>query len=327
MNLLGRTLLGENGPPVELLFVYNANPLATIPNQEKVREGLSREDLFTVVFDPVRTDTALYADVLLPATTFLEREEMSRGYGAMVLQESKPVITPIGESRPNHEVFADLTRRVGLARAGDPDSAGEMTAAILGASGSGEGLRNALDRSGIAFPSGNPTPIQFVDVFPLTADRKIHLVPVELDREAPGRLYGFEPDPESAAYPLALLSPASDRTISSTLGELHEEQVPLEMAPGDAEMRGVGDGDDVRVFNAQGEVRCLARVNPALRDGVVVLPKGLWSHNTLSGTGPTSLAPDSLTDLGGGACFNDARVEVQRTGSGRATVSPPPRPA
>jgi anaerobic selenocysteine-containing dehydrogenase len=327
MNLLGRTLLGENGPPVELLFVYNANPLATIPNQAKVREGLSREDLFTVVFDPVRTDTALYADVLLPATTFLEREEMSRGYGAMVLQESKPVITPVGESRPNHEVFADLTRRVGLARAGDPDSAGEMTAAILGASGSGEGLRNALDRSGIAFPSGNPTAIQFVDVFPLTADRKIHLVPVELDREAPGRLYGFEPDPESAAYPLALLSPASDRTISSTLGELHEEQVPLEMAPGDAEMRGVGDGDDVRVFNAQGEVRCLARVNPALRDGVVVLPKGLWSHNTLSGTGPTSLAPDSLTDLGGGACFNDARVEVQRTGSGRATVSPPPRPA
>jgi anaerobic selenocysteine-containing dehydrogenase len=317
MNLLGRTLLGDNGSPVDLLFVYNANPLATIPNQEKVREGLSREDLFTVVFDPVVTDTALYADVLLPATTFLERDEMSRGYGAMVLQESKPVIPPVGESRPNHEVFADLTRRTGLARAEDPDSAREMTEAILGGSKSGEEIRQSLDRSGIAFPGGNPASVQFVDAFPLTADRKIHLVPDDLDREAPGGLYAFRPDPETLAYPLALISPATDRTISSTLGELHDEQVPLEMAPRDAEARGIGDGDEVRVFNEIGEVRCLAQVSPALREGVVLLPKGLWRHNTLSGTGATALAPDTLTDLGRGACFNDARVEVRRIETSR----------
>jgi anaerobic selenocysteine-containing dehydrogenase len=237
---------------------------------------------------------------------------MSRGYGAMVLQEAAAVIRPVGESRPNHEVFSELTRRAGLARPDDPESAGEMKEAILRARPSGEAIRRALDADGIAFPGGNPAPVQFVDTFPLTPDRKIHLVPEDLDREAPGGLYAYRPDPESREYPLAFISPASDRTISSTLGELHREQVPLELAPRDAASRGIADGDRVRVFNSLGEVRCLAVSNPALRDGVVLLPKGIWRHNTFSGTGPTALAPDTLTDLGGGACFNDARVEVER---------------
>jgi anaerobic selenocysteine-containing dehydrogenase len=310
MNLLGQTLL-EGRPPVELLFVYNGNPLATIPNQEKVRAGLSREDLFTVVFDPVLTDTALYADVALPATTFLERDEMSRGYGAMVLQEGRPVIPPVGESRPNHEVFADLVRRAGLGRPGDPETPAAMKEAILRRSRSGKAIRRALDSAGIAFPDENPAPVQFVDAFPLTEDGKVHLVPESLDREAPGGLYSFQPDPERAEFPLALISPATDRTISSTFGELYQKQVPIELAPADAEARGISDGDRVRVFNELGEVRCVARRNPSLRPGVAVLPKGLWSHNTLSGTTATALVPDSLTDLGGGACFNDARVEVE----------------
>ncbi len=312
MNLLGETLLGRNGPPVELLFVYNSNALATIPNQEKVRAGLSREDLFTVVFDPVMTDTARYADVVLPATTFLERRELSRGYGAFVLQEAKPVIAPVGESRPNHEVFAELCRRTGVARAGDPETAEELTQAILRGSRSGPAIRRSLDTACIAFPEGNPAPVQFVDVFPRTGDRKIQLVPESLDREAPGGLYSYRPDPESQQFPLALISPASDRTITSTLGELRRELVPLEIHPHDAAARGIGPGDRVRIFNQQGEVRCLVRPNPALRPGVVSLPKGLWRHNTLSGTTATALVPDTLTDLGGGACFNDARVEVER---------------
>jgi anaerobic selenocysteine-containing dehydrogenase len=312
MNQLGETLLSRDGERVELLFVYNANPLATIPNQAKVREGMAREDLFTVVFDPVMTDTALYADVVLPATTFLERDELSRGYGAMVLQAGKAAIPPVGESRPNHEVFAELVRRTGLSRPGDPETADQMKDAIFRASPSGEALRRDLESHGIAFPRGNPAPIQFVEVFPLTADRKVHLVPEELDREAPGGLYAFRPDPGTAEFPLALLSPASDRTISSTLGELHAAQVPVELAPADAEARGIADGDRVRIFNGLGEVRCFARRNPSLREGVAMLPKGIWSHNTLSGTGPTALAPDTLTDIGSGACFNDARVQIER---------------
>jgi anaerobic selenocysteine-containing dehydrogenase len=311
MNLLGKTLLGDNGERVDLLFVYNANPLATVPNQRKVRQGLEREDLFTVVFDPVMTDTARYADVVLPSTTFLERDELSRGYGAMVLQAGKAVVPPVGESRPNHEVFSELVRRTGLSRPGDPETADAMKEAIFRASPSGVSLRRALDGDGIAFPKSTATPVQFVDVFPLTADRRIHLVPEELDREAAGGLYSYRPDPATASLPLALISPATDRTISSTLGELHEGQVPVELAPADADSRGIRDGDRVRVFNELGEVHCLALRNPALRPGVAMLAKGLWSHNTLSGSTATALAPDTLTDIGAGACFNDARVEIE----------------
>jgi anaerobic selenocysteine-containing dehydrogenase len=311
MNLLGEVLLGRASPPVSFLFVYNANPLATLPCQEKVRAGLSREDLFTVVFDQVLTDTARYADVLLPATTFLERKELSRGYGAMVLQEADAVIAPVGESRSNHEVFAELCRRTGVSTPGDPESAEEITRFILRSDPRGDRLRRELDREGIADPETGIAPIQFGDSFPLTADRKVHLFPPELDREAPGGLYAYREDPATEDYPLALISPATSRTISSSLGQLHRRPVPLEIGPADALRRRISDGGRVRVFNALGEVRCHARINPELREGVVYLPKGLWSHHTLNGATANALAPDTLTDLGGGACFNDARVQVE----------------
>ncbi len=137
-------------------------------------------------------------------------------------------------------------------------------------------------------------------------------MPESLDAEAPGGLYAYRPDPGSARYPLALISPATERTISSTLGELHREAVPILIHPADAAARAIEEGSAVRVFNELGEVRCRARVSDSLRPGVVLLPKGLWAHNTASGTTANALAPDSLTDLGGGACFNDARVEIEK---------------
>jgi anaerobic selenocysteine-containing dehydrogenase len=309
MNLTGDALLSAK-PTIELLFVYNANPLATLPEQEKVRRGFSREDLFTVVFDPVMTDSARFADVVLPATTFLERVELSRGYGAFTLQEALPVIPPVGESRPNHEVFAELCRRTGVAKPGDPETAEQLSRAIFRSSAAGDEFRQALQRDGVAYPASGRAPVQFVDVFPRTRDRKIHLVPEALDGEAPLGLYGFRDDPARAEFPLALISPATDRTISSTLGELRRGQVALEIHPEDAAERGIAEDARVRVFNASGEVRCRARLQGSIRRGVVFLPKGLWSHNTENGSTATALAPDTLTDLGGGACFNDARVEV-----------------
>ncbi|HEV8336010.1 MAG TPA: molybdopterin-dependent oxidoreductase [Candidatus Polarisedimenticolia bacterium] len=313
MNRVGEVLLGAD-PSVDLLFVYNANPLATLPCQEKVRAGLRREDLFTVVFDQVMTDTARYADVILPATTFLERRELSRGYGAMVLQEAGAVISPVGESRSNHEVFAELCRLTGVSRPGDPETDEAISRAILAAHPQGDRFRRELDREGVAQPEAGPEPIQFKDSFPLTADRKAHLFPAELDREAPGGLYAYREDPATRDYPLALISPATSRTISSTLGQLHRHPVPLEISPADARFRGISDGGRVRVFNALGEVRCHARINAGLREGVVFLPKGLWSRHTLNGATANALAPDTLTDLGGGACFNDARVQVELDG-------------
>jgi anaerobic selenocysteine-containing dehydrogenase len=314
MNRLGAAL-AEKGPgSVDLLFVYNANPLMTLPEQERIRAGLERQDLFTVVFDPVMTDTARYADVVLPAATFLERTELSRGYGAFVLQKADAVVAPAGEARPNHAVFAELCHRTGVARPGEPESAEELSKAFLASSPRGSELTRELDRNGIAFLAEGVAPVQFVDVFPRTSDRKIDLVPESLDREAPHGLYHYEPDPAGSRFPLALISPATDRTISSTLGELHRAAVPVTIHPDDALSRGLQDGDRVRVYNDLGSVRCRARVDPDVRPGVVFLPKGLWSHNTESGTTANALSPDTLTDLGGGACFNDARVEVERLG-------------
>ncbi len=133
----------------------------------------------------------------------------------------------------------------------------------------------------------------------------------ELDSEATHGLYTFQDDPATDLAPLALISPATSRTVSSTFGQLHRKQVPVELAPEDAAVRGLASGDEVRVFNGLGEVRCRLRVSRDTRPGVAVMPKGIWSHNTLNGATSNALVPDSLTDLAGGACFNDARVEVE----------------
>ena len=307
MNLLGRTLAEERNPPVKVLFVYNCNALATMPNQEMVRRGLEREDLFTVVFEQFWTDTARYADLVLPATTFLEHRELSRGYGSMMMSRTDAVAVPAGESRPNYEVFGDLCRRLGLSRPGEPETAAEFEAVLLSRS---ERIRAELDRDGNALPDTGWAPVQFVDSFPLTPDRKVHLVPEALDREAPFGMYAYQEDPDGRS--LALISPATSRTISSYLGSLYRDPYPLEIHPEDAAPRGIADGDEVRVWNTFGEVRVKARLTHDVKPGVVVLPKGLWSHQTLSGTTANAVAPDTLTDLGQGACFNDARVEVAR---------------
>jgi anaerobic selenocysteine-containing dehydrogenase len=309
MNLLGEDLLERQDPPVAVLFVYNCNPVAILPNQEKVVRGLQREDLFTVVFEQVWTDTTRWADLVLPATTFFEHEEISRGYGSMILQRASAVAEPAGEARPNYEVFAELCGRLGLSRPDEPETAAELGAALLNRA---PRLQADAERDGFAYPDTGWAPVQFVDVFPQTPDRKIHLVPESLDQEAPLGLYGFQEDPATAAYPLALISPATNRTISSTLGGLYKDMAALEIHPEDAASRGIQTGDTVRIWNDLGEVRVAARVSADLRPGVVFLPKGLWSKHTLSGTTSNALSPDTLTDLGGGACFNDARVQVAR---------------
>ena len=319
MNLLGRALLEERDPPVEVLFVYNANPLATLPEQTRVQRGLEREDLFTVVFDQVLTDTGRYADVCLPATTFLEHTELRNGYGAYVLTYAEPVVAPLDEARPNYAVFGELMRRLDLWRADDTEDPRVLAERTLppretpgtngtnGANGAGD-----VFASGLVPPAFGVEPVQFVDVFPNTPDRKVHLVPPALDAEAPRGLYGFAPDPADDAHPLALISPATERTINSTFGQLHEREFPVSIHPDDATARGVGEGETVRIFNDLGEVVTSARIDPNVRPGVVVLSKGLWLRNTRNGFTANALAPDSLTDLGQGACFNDARVQVER---------------
>lgn len=309
MNQLGSALATAE-PAIKLLFVYNANPLATAPNQNSVRAGLAREDLFTVVFEQVMTDTARYADVILPATTFLEHTDRRASYGTMYLFGSEPAIPPVGDARPNYEVFGELCDRLGLSQPGDPNDAESLFDEIVSASPQAESLRSQLAESHVALPSCSPNPVQFVDVFPNTGDERIHLVPPELDAEAHG-LYRYGEADDRDEFPLRLLSPATSKTISSTFGQLDKGQIPLELNPRDAERRSLSDGQHVRVFNRYGEVHCLVARNPDLPAGVALLPKGLWSHNTLNGNTANALAPDTLADLGQGACFNDATVEVE----------------
>jgi anaerobic selenocysteine-containing dehydrogenase len=294
MNRVGRELLEPSGPPIRGLFVYNCNPAVTLPDQQRVLAGLSRDDLFTVVFDQVLTDTAAYADVVLPATTFLEHYDFAKSYGALSLQLARPVIEPVAESRPNADVVHDLAERLGLAA--DTDPADE--------------LGGAIREHGVASPPFGGRPVQFVDVFPQTADGKVALYPEAIAADAPLGLYAFVPDPGTAEYPLALISPASERTVSSTLGELARPRVMLEMHPDDAASRGIDDGDDVRVFNALGQMECGVKLTPLVRLGTVSFPKGVWRRHTGNRLTSNALVPDTLTDLGGGACFNDARVDV-----------------
>ena len=310
MNKVGRILTEPEGAPVNVLFVYNCNPVAILPDQRRVIRGLEREDLFTVVFDQVLTDTAMYADVALPATTFLEHYDFARGYGPITLQLGKPVIDAVGESRSNTDVFMDLARRLDLTIDGDPEDDLEAMLTVLShlPQQVGDDLRD--DWKARAPHGGRP--IQFVDVFPKTADQKVDLFPAVLDKQAPLGLYGFQPDPATAEYPLAMISPSSERTISSTLGELSRPDVRLEMNPDDAEARGIEEGDAIVIFNAQGEVHVKARVSPLIKPGTVAMPKGVWRRNTANGFTSNALTPDTLADLGGGACFNDARVDVRK---------------
>lgn len=311
INQVGRALL-EADPAVRVMFSYDCNPLATLPDQSRVRRGLAREDLFTVVFEQVMTDTARWADVLLPATTFLEHDDLTRGYGAMVAHRIRPVLPPVGQARPNWMVFEALCERLGLHEPTDPCGPEAMVDAILGATEDGRAVARALREEGIAAPPLGAEPVQLGDVWPRHADRRIHLCPADLDAEAPAGLYGYQPDPGGPDHPLALISPATRHTISSTLGQERREPAVLVLHPHDAASRGIGSGDAVRVWNELGTVECLAEVSEEVRPGVAVLPKGLWSHHTRNGCTANALAPDHLTDLGGGAVFNDARVQVAR---------------
>ena len=309
MNRLGRVLTAEGEPPIRMLFVYNANPAVTLPDQNRVLRGLAREDLFTVVSDQVMTDTARWADVVLPATTFLEHYDIARSYGAVNLQLVQPVIEPVGDSRPNVELFSALARRLGVESSAsletDPEALLHVTGALPAT------LRDALLQDGTATGNVPAQPVQFGDVSPRTPDGKVDLFPAALDDRAPDGLYTYR-EGEAGAGPLILLSPASGKTINSTLGELRPRSAALQIHPRDAAARDLETGDLARVFNGLGEIQCPVALNADMKPGTVGLPKGLWRRSTLNGSTANALVADALTDIGGGACFNDAQVEVTR---------------
>ncbi|MBI3786125.1 MAG: molybdopterin-dependent oxidoreductase, partial [Deltaproteobacteria bacterium] len=225
MTQLGRILTEPQTPPVRGLFVYNANPVAVTPNQNLIIRGLQRDDLFTVVHEQVMTDTALFADILLPATTMFEQRNLLKSYGNFRLQTSEPVIAPVGESKSNVELFQLLSRVMGFDEAELYADEGKLIDdALLGADDRIVGGRAALHRDGCAaikFNGGSEV-VQFVTTFPTTASAKIELCPPELG------VPRFEEVPASK-YPLSLLSPATSKTINSIFGEFNLPNPRLDM--------------------------------------------------------------------------------------------------
>jgi anaerobic selenocysteine-containing dehydrogenase len=324
MTELGKRLApgeGTGDRGIRGLFIYNVNPLATVPDQNAVRRGLAREDLFTVVFEQVMTDTAPWADIVLPAATFLEQWEIKKSYGSYVLGGIRPAIERCGEAMPNVEVFAALGRAMGFADepftwdektafdrvaahlrlAGEPVDASRLEAGLwvrphFGSGGNGGSPNDA-----------GPTPIQFATVHPSTADGKIHLTPPCLGQEP----FAYHPVTEPG-FPLALISPGSHRMITSTLGEFNFDRLTVTLNPDDATARRLTNGGTVRVWNERGEVVCPLVVSDSVRPGVAVMPKGAWLRSSVNGATSTALAPPTVQRVAGGACFNDARVEVTR---------------
>lgn len=298
--------------PIEALFVYNCNPVATAQNQQALIEQLSREDLFVVVHEQVMTDTALLADVVLPATAFVEHRELRRGYGTMRMYDSPAVVAAPGQARSNNQLFGELLQRFELTRAGDPMTDDELVAATFAASPDGAQLQAQLKQDGAAVPLSGARPITFVDVFPSTPDQRVHLVPAALDQTATHGLYTYQPDPSTDEFPLALISPALATQISSTFGQLRQKAAQVELSLADAQQRGVADGDLCRVWNNYGEVVCAAVVNRDLKPGVALIAKGYWRKHTRNGLTANALIPETFADLGGQAAFNDARVQVAK---------------
>jgi len=305
---LGAALLRLNDPPIKGLFVFNANPAVTFPDQNAILQGLTREDLFTVVSEQVMTDTAVYADVLLPATTFLEAYDLRKSYGSYTVGGTAPTIAPVGESRSNAAVFSALGRAMGFDDAAfkrdDATLLRRIAETLVLTDGPADADRivaGGWQRNTFA----GDTPIQFGNVFPGTANGKVDLTPAMLGTE-PYRFHSLERD----GYPLALITPASEKLITSTFGEFNLDRLIATIHPEAAAQRGLRQGGRARVFNDLGEVVCDVHITDRIARDTVMMPKGAWRKSSHNGFTATALCPATVNVVGGAACYNDARVEM-----------------
>lgn len=302
------------GPAIEAVVVYNSNPLAVAPESGKVVRGFSRPDLFTVVLEQFRTDTADYADYLLPATTQLEHWDIHATYGHTDVMLNRPAIAPVGQSRTNTEVFRELARRMGFT---EPCFQDDDEALCRQAFGDHVDFAELLERGFASLPvadapfaaGGFPTPSGRCEFFSERLARQ--------GRDGlPDHVPNHEAAGSSARYPLAMISPPARNFLNSTFVNVRslrdiEGEPLLELHALDAAARGIADGAVVRVFNDRGEYFCKARINDRARPGVV---NGLgiwWRKLGLAGTNVNQLTSQRLTDMGRAPVFYDCLVEVQ----------------
>ncbi|MEN9467468.1 MAG: Dimethyl sulfoxide reductase DmsA precursor [Pseudomonadota bacterium] len=311
-----RSASASFGPAIEALVVYNSNPVTVAPESSKVVAGFARQDLFTVVLEHFQTDTADYADYILPATTQLEHWDIHTSYGHTDILLNQPSIAPLGEAKPNTQIFRELARHMGFA---DPCFSEDDVSLCKVAFGDAIDFE-ALQRDGfVPLPvpdapyaqGGFPTPSGTCEFF---SER---LASQGLDG-LPNHVPNHEVPIADSAYPLAMISPPARNFLNSTFVNVKslrdaEGEPLLEISAEDAKVRGIDHGDLVRVFNTRGSYRCTAHISERARAGVV---NGLgiwWRKLGLDGTNVNELTSQKLTDMGRGPTFYDCVVQVEKS--------------
>jgi len=307
MSQLGEALTDPaTDPPVKAFVCWNSNPAAIAPDQERVLEGLRRDDLFTVVVEQFMTDTAELADVILPATTQLEHLDVLFSWGHHYVTWNEPAIEPEGEAKPNTEIFRLLAERLGLDDPCFRETDAQLVDAVL--AGFEE---NGLRERGWTKVDLGQGPIPHAEGGFRTESGR-------------ARLHArYEPPAEVAnaklaeRFPLAMITPKTHLFLNSTFANRHARQHSAQpspevvLSPGDAEARGIADGTDVRVFNDRGSFTCTARVSDDARPGVLVAPMGWWNSDYPGGRSAQATTPELLTAEGNAPTFNDNRVECE----------------
>jgi len=325
---LGDALTGDLDPPVRALIVYNSNPVSVAPDRRKVRDGMRREDLFTVVLEHFQTDTADYADVLLPATTQLEHEDIHKAYGHLYLMFNNRAIEPLGESLPNSEIFRRIAAAMNLDHEELKESDDSMMRSLLVSAGRTtprvalDELRERgsvrLDVPSPHLPFRSGTKLQ-------TPSGKIEIESARVARLGIDPLPLYVPPYESeerdpalvARYPLALISPPAHSFLNSTFVNVASlrraaGKPTLEIHADDARHRGIAAGERVTIFNDRGSFKAEAVITDRVPHGVVSAPSVWWGKLTDDGANANETTSQAATDIGAGATFYDNAVEVRR---------------
>ncbi len=317
MSQLGQALTSVD-PPVRALIVYNSNPAAVAPNQQRVLAGFRREDLFTVVLDHFQTDTADHADILLPATTQLEHYDIHKAYGHTYIMLNTAAIEPVGEAKSNTEIFRLLAERMGFSDPCFKDSDETMARQVL--DGTDVALEDLQATGWQRLPVGDapfanggfPSPSGKCEFYSDRMDTLEHLDP--LPAYIPPREDRLSNQTLAKRFPLALISPPAHHFLNSTfVNQFHEEEVgpTLQIHPDDAQPRSIIDGKPVQIFNGRGDFIAKAIVTDRVRSGVVSAASIWWNKLSPGGRNVNSTTSEEITDIGGGATFYDNLVEVR----------------
>jgi anaerobic selenocysteine-containing dehydrogenase len=337
MNRLGVALLGEaTDPPVMALYVFGANPVGVSPNAGKIVEGLKREDLFTVVHELFMTDTADYADIVLPATSQLEHVDLHKGYGHTFLTYNHPAISPLGESKSNWEVMSLLAKALGLTDPWLHQTPDEIIEEILTATAATnpalQGITLARLKSEPSIPLTLESTTPFANLKFPTPSGKVELYSETIAKAGLDPLPGWVEDREDFSPPLAtngselppldLITSAAHHFVTSSMANqpnlIDREGVPfVEIHPDDAALRQIKNGDTVIIENGRGWCKLQAVVTEAIRPGVLASPKGRWARldpfqNGEGGRNVNWTVSDALADMAGQSTFHSNRVWVRR---------------